>query len=100
VRPVKLEVDVRHTHGGGGHAAVVGHGAHSEPLGVIPASEGYARVASLQKLWLANDGLMVWQKRGVRDTGLYYATLAGCAVGVVYGVYLILRMSFPKKAED
>jgi len=75
-------------------------GGPSQPLGVVPASEGYARVSHLQKLWLANDGLMVWQKRGMRDTGLYYATLAGCAAGALYGVYLIVRMSFPKKVED
>jgi len=42
---------------------------------------------------------MVWQKRGMRDVGPYYITLAGCGLGVAYGLFLIYRMSFPKKPE-
>ena len=95
VKPVKLEVDVRHVHGTPGQAA----SAISQPLGVIPAAQGYSRVVDLQKSWLSSENLMVWQKRGVRDVGMYYATLGGCALGVGYCFYLIYKMSFPKKPE-
>jgi len=96
VKPAKLEVDGRYIHGASpGEAA--SHGGRA--LGTVPASEGYARVQSLQRSWLANDGLMVWQKRGLRDVGPYYATLAGCGLAVAYGFYLVYRMSFPKKPE-
>jgi len=95
VKPVKMEVDIRQSHGSHGHSA---SGA-GKPLGTIPAVEGYTRVVDLQRSWLSSENLMVWQKRGVRDTGMYYATLGGCAVGAVYCFYMIYKMSFPKKIE-
>ena len=95
VKPVKLEADVRYIHGASpGQAA-----SHGTALGTVPASEGYARVQNLQKVWQASESLMVWQKRGIRDVGPYYATLGVCAFGVAYGFYLVFRMSFPKKSE-
>jgi len=99
VKPAKLEKDVRYIHGASpGQAASHGHPAGTA-LGTVPASEGYARVQNLQKLWTANESLMVWQKRGMRDVGPYYVTLAGCGLAVAYGFYLVYQMSFPKKAE-
>jgi hypothetical protein len=97
VKPVKLEVDVRYIHGTPGQAASAS--LSSKPLGTIPALDGYKNVAKYQKIWQASENLMVWQKRGLRDVGPYYFTLGACAVGVAYCVYLIGRMSFPKKAE-
>jgi len=99
VKPVKLEADVRYIHGASpGQAASHGHPAGGA-LGTVPASEGYARVQNLQKLWTASDALMVWQKRGMRDVGPYYVTMATCAFGVAYCFYLVAQMSFPKKPE-
>jgi len=97
VKPAKLEVDVRYIH----NAGAMSTSAHdaAKNLGSIPAAAGYARVAHLQKEWLASDALMVWQKRGFRDSGPYYATIASCVVMVGYCFYLLGRMSFPKKAE-
>jgi len=66
--------------------------------GVIPGSAGYQNIVRLQTLWSVEDGTMVWQKKGT-DTVLYNATLALCAVSVVYVVYLLGVMSFPKKQE-
>lgn len=54
---------------------------------------------TLELISQAEDGLMVWQKRGLRDSGPYYVTLAGIAVGVTYSLYLIFKMSFPKRQE-
>jgi hypothetical protein len=95
VKPVKMEADVRYIHGAApGQAA-----SHGTALGTVPSSEGYARVQNLQKLWTASESLMVWQKRGMRDVGPYYATMGLCAVGAAYCFYLIAAMSFPKKPE-
>jgi len=95
VKPVKMEADVRYIHGAApGQAASAGRA-----LGTVPASEGYARVQNLQKLWLSTESLMVWQKRGMRDVGPYYATLGTCALGVGYCFYLVWQMSFPKRPE-
>jgi hypothetical protein len=98
VKPVKLEVDVRYTHGTHGQSASAGH-TPGKALGTVPALEGYANVVKYQNAWIASENLMVWQKRGMRDVGPYYATLGACACGVLYGFYLISQMSFPKKAE-
>jgi len=99
VKPAKLEVDVRYIHGSSpGQSASSGHAA-PKSLGVVPSAEGYARVQNLQKLWLASENLMVWQKRGMRDMGPYYATMGACAFAVAYGFYVIFKMSFPKKPE-
>jgi len=100
VKPVKLEADVRYaTHAAHGESASTGH-VTGRPLGVVPAAEGYGRIANLQNTWLASGELMVWQKRGMRDAGPFYATMGLCALSVVYGLYLIANMSFPKKPES
>jgi len=99
IKPVKLEADVRYsTHAAHGQSASAGH-VTGKPLGIVPASAGYSRIADLQSSWLSTSELMVWQKRGVRDIGPYYATMALCAGSLAYGLYLIGRMSFPKKPE-
>lgn len=99
VKPVKFETDVRYTsHAAHGQSASAGH-VTGKPLGTVPAAEGYSRIANLQSQWLASGELMVWQKRGIRDIGPYYATMGLCACAVAYGFYLIGRMSFPKKPE-
>lgn len=74
-------------------------GTTSKPLGIIPKDAGCGKIFTLQKKWAAQDGLLVWQKMGFRDVGPYYFTLVGVGVGVAYSVFLILKMSFPKKPE-
>jgi len=49
IKPAKLEVDVRYTHNAGAISAMPG--AAPTNLGVVPSSEGYTKVANLQKLW-------------------------------------------------
>jgi len=97
VKPVKLEKELRRSHVAAGQAASAG----GKPLGIIPSVDGYQRIVDLQNEWLAktSEHLMVWQKRGVRDVGLYYATLVGCGAGTLLGFYLVYKMAFPKKAE-
>lgn len=73
--------------------------AAAKALGIVPADAGYGKVISLQKKWALDDGLMVWQKRGLRDSGPYFVTLAGIAFGATYSFYLIYKMSFPKRQE-
>jgi len=98
VKPAKLEVDVRYTHGTPGQAASAGH-TPGKVLGTVPSAQGYNSVVKLQNLWSASESLMVWQKRGMRDVGPYYATMGLSALGIVLAVYLVGVMSFPKKAE-
>merc|ERR1712198_74151 len=64
--------------------------------GVIPTHPGYQRVLELQKKWNVNDGLMVWQKRGMVDRVPFVATYGIMMVGLAYGLSLIWKMSWPK----
>ena len=67
--------------------------------GVVPVETGYKSVRGLQSRMTIEDGLMVWQKRGATDKFPAWATFGIVAITTVYGLSLVLKMSFPPKNE-
>ncbi|XP_064622865.1 uncharacterized protein LOC135485064 [Lineus longissimus] len=70
-----------------------------KPLGYVPNAEGYKKFQQLQTEMTRDDGLLVWQKRGLRDKLPYATSLGLCIFGMGLAVYNLIQMSFPKKAD-
>ncbi|XP_064603333.1 cytochrome c oxidase subunit 7A-related protein, mitochondrial-like [Liolophura sinensis] len=66
-------------------------------VALVPDAPGYKKVMELQKLFCRDDGKLVWMKRGGRDMGGYYASMALMMGGLGYAFYIIYKMSVPKK---
>uniref|UniRef100_A0A0L8GG69 Uncharacterized protein n=1 Tax=Octopus bimaculoides TaxID=37653 RepID=A0A0L8GG69_OCTBM len=65
--------------------------------GVYPNTGIYKKVQDLQTLFLRDDGLLVWQKRGTRDRFMYYFSMALMASGGLLSANILYRMSFGLK---
>ncbi|XP_014787575.1 cytochrome c oxidase subunit 7A-related protein, mitochondrial [Octopus bimaculoides] len=74
--------------------------AYSGPaLGLVPKTSTYKGVMELQKLFLKEDGLLVWQKRGIRDRSMYIFSVGLCIAGLALCGKTLFTMSFPRKSE-
>jgi len=70
-----------------------------KPLGYVPNAAGYRKMQELQTEMTRDDGLLVWQKRGLRDRMPYFLSLVLCVAGMGLAVANLWDMSFPKKKE-
>ncbi|CAH1792540.1 unnamed protein product, partial [Owenia fusiformis] len=71
----------------------------TQPLGQIPNNAKYKKLQELQKHFCRDDGKLVWQKMGTRDTMLFQGTMALTIFGVGLSLYKIFIMSFPQKSD-
>lgn len=69
-------------------------------LGKVPLHPRYQSVMALQELFLKNDGMLVWQKRGMRDRLPYAASVAICVIGSIFAFHSLYEMAFPQKSDD
>ncbi|XP_074662394.1 cytochrome c oxidase subunit 7A, mitochondrial-like [Tubulanus polymorphus] len=72
-------------------------GRNGKALGTVPAGPRYQKIMEMQKLMTAQDGALVWQKRGARDLIPYYFTGAVCLCGLTSAFYNLYLMSYPKQ---
>ncbi|XP_076463712.1 cytochrome c oxidase subunit 7A2, mitochondrial-like [Babylonia areolata] len=71
--------------------------ASGQSSGIVPSTPRYKRIQDLQNAFCRDDGLLVWQKMGTKDKGMYYVTMLATVFGFVPALGTILKMSFPKK---
>ncbi|XP_046359186.1 uncharacterized protein LOC124137078 [Haliotis rufescens] len=68
--------------------------------GTTPGSSQYQKVQEFQNMMCRDDGLLVWQKRGFRDTFGYQVTMGMTLIGLIPTGYLLFyKMSFPTKKD-
>ncbi|GAB1608646.1 cytochrome c oxidase subunit 7A-related protein, mitochondrial-like [Argonauta hians] len=68
-------------------------------LGLVPKTPTYKSVMDLQKHFLKNDGLLVWQKLGMRDRSMYLMSMGLVVTGLLLLGNTLVTMSFPRKSE-
>lgn len=67
------------------------------PIGEVPNEKAYRRLVELQRHFMKNDGLYIWQKMGAKDKFLNLFALTGCVLGVACAFYDIGSQIFKKK---